>query len=498
MPRSTRNRYLPRVALWLPLLLVSRLQGQSVPATPKSGASPDFAAIDAYVAKEMGSERIPGVALAIVHGNEIVHARGFGADGVGHKITPQTPFLIGSMSKSFTALALMQLVQAGKVELDRPAQFYLPEFRVADSAASASITLRHLLYHTSGIPTSAPRATTEGGGLLAQVEALSSVTLESTPGTRHEYASPNYIVLGAIVERVAGMSFAGYVRTQLFTPLDMQHSHVSQEAAMRDGMSRGHRYWFGFPAATILPHEDDRLPTASIIASAEDLGHFMIAQLNAGRYQGIDVLSADAVVEMHRGGVAAEGFSYAMGWRVSRDAQGHARIHHGGIVPHFRGKMVMLPESGWGVVVVTNVSSSLPISPASHRVADNVASYLAGRPLPDAGSRFKLVHFVIALLVVLISAHQVRQTVAVVRGRAKVPSGPGSLIKATARVLVPIAVVICFPLLLGISWAMAWQSMPDLALWVLVLALVDLGTRLYTLVQVLKTPHPTPATPAPR
>lgn len=485
MPRSTRNRYLPTVALWLPLMLVCRLQGQSAPATPKSGGSPDFAAIDAYVAKEMGSERIPGVSIAIVHGSAIVHARGFGADGVGRTITPQTPFLIGSMSKSFTALALMQLVQAGKVELDRPAQFYLPEFRVADSATSASITLRHLLYHTSGIPTGAPRGPA-GGGLLGQVAALSQVTLESTPGTQHEYASPNYIVLGAIVERVAGMSFADYVRTHLFTPLDMQHSHVSQEAAMRDGMSRGHRYWFGFPVATILPHEGDRLPTASIMASAEDLGHFMIAQLNAGRYQGVEVLSADAVVEMHRGGVAAEGFSYAMGWRVSRDAEGHARIHHGGIVPHFRGKMVMLPESGWGVVVLTNVSSSLPISPASHRVADNVASYLAGTPLPDAGSRFKLVHFVIALLVALISAHQIRQTVAVVRGRTKVQSGPGSLIKATARVLVPIAVVICFPLLLGISWAMAWQSMPDLALWVLALALVDLGTRLYTLVQVRK------------
>ena len=74
------------------------------------------------------------------------------------------------------------------------------------------------------------------------------------------------------------------------------------------------------------------------MASAEDLGHFMIAQLNAGRYQDTEVLSADAVTKMHRGGVDAEGFSYAMGWRVSRDAEGQTRIHHGGIVPTFGGR----------------------------------------------------------------------------------------------------------------------------------------------------------------
>jgi len=484
MPRSTPKWSLPTAALWLPLQLVGTLHGQSAPARPPSGAAPDFAAIDAYVSNEMRGERIPGVSLAIVHDGQVVHARGFGTDGGGHSITAQTPFLIGSMSKSFTALALMQLVQAGKVELDRPAQFYLPEFRVADSVASASITVRHLLYHTSGIPTKAPRATTAGGGLLAQVAALSRVRLESTPGTRHEYASPNYIVLGAIVERVSGMPFAEYVRTKLFMPLDMQHSHVSQDEAMREGMSRGHRYWFGFPVATILPHEADRLPTASVIASAEDLGQFMIAQLNAGTYQGAQVLSADAVAEMHRGGVVAEGFSYAMGWRVSRNAEGQTMIHHGGIVPHFRGKMVMLPESGWGVVVLTNVSSTFPFSPASHRVADKVASYLAGGPLPEAGSRFKLIYLVIAVLVVLISANQIRQTIAVVRGRAELPTGPGGLRRASARVLVPIALLICIPLLMGGSWAMAVQSMPDLALWVLALVLVDLGTRVYTVVQV--------------
>ena len=107
----------------------------------------------------MDAQRIPGLALGIVQGDEIVHLRGFGeADSSGRAVTPQTPFIIGSLSKSVTALAVMQLVEAGKVELDAPVQRYLPWFRVADEEASAEITVRHLLNHTSGLSTKTGRS----------------------------------------------------------------------------------------------------------------------------------------------------------------------------------------------------------------------------------------------------------------------------------------------------------------------------------------------------
>ena len=96
---------------------------------------------------------IPGASLAIIEGDRIVHMRGFGqARPGGETPTPQTPFFIGSLTKSITALAVMQLVEAGKVELDAPVQRYLPWFRVADPEASAQMTVRHLLNQTSGLP----------------------------------------------------------------------------------------------------------------------------------------------------------------------------------------------------------------------------------------------------------------------------------------------------------------------------------------------------------
>jgi CubicO group peptidase (beta-lactamase class C family) len=117
--------------------------------------SGSYDAVDAYIEGQMRRLKMPGVSLAIVEGDQIVHLRGFGrARPGGEAPTPATPFFVGSLAKSFTALAVMQLVEAGKIELDAPVQRYLPWFRVADPQASAEMTVRHLLNQTSGLPES--------------------------------------------------------------------------------------------------------------------------------------------------------------------------------------------------------------------------------------------------------------------------------------------------------------------------------------------------------
>src|SRR2546425_5337859 len=123
-----------------------------------STSTPEFAQIDSYIQAQLVESRMPGLALGIVHGDQIVHLQGFGkADDSGRAVTPQTPFFIGSNSKSFTALAVMQLVEAGKMRLDARVYEYLPWFRVADRSASAVITVRQLLNQTSGLSTYAGR-----------------------------------------------------------------------------------------------------------------------------------------------------------------------------------------------------------------------------------------------------------------------------------------------------------------------------------------------------
>src|SRR5438128_2995776 len=162
------------------LLLALAFTVLPVAAAPQAG-TPDIASIDAYISAQMQADHIPGVALGLVHGNQIMHLRGFGsADQSGRAVTARTPFILASVTKSFTALAVMQLVEAGKIELDAPVQRYLPWFRVADPVASAHITLRHLLYQTSGIPSTgyACRADQVTISLEQYVRSLATLSLD--------------------------------------------------------------------------------------------------------------------------------------------------------------------------------------------------------------------------------------------------------------------------------------------------------------------------------
>ena len=184
-PRGTvRILFLAFIALLAALPLPALVRPAS--AAPVAPA-PDMAAIDRYVEEQLRTLRIPGASLGIVHDGRIVHLRGFGrADRSGRPMTAETPSLIGSLTKSFTAVAIMQLVEAGKVELDAPVQRYLPWFRVADAAASARITVRHLLTHSSGLPGGdetpiISREDTSAGAIERQVRALATVELAHPP-----------------------------------------------------------------------------------------------------------------------------------------------------------------------------------------------------------------------------------------------------------------------------------------------------------------------------
>jgi CubicO group peptidase (beta-lactamase class C family) len=469
---------MPRRILIL-LCLAALLWPAAAHAQEGAGAL-DTAAIDAYVTRQMREDRVPGVALAIVHDRRLVYLRGYGEDGRGHPVRPETGFVLGSMSKSFTALAVMQLVERGAVELDAPAQRYLPAFRVADRDASARITVRHLLNHTSGIPTRAPQAGNSDATLQDHVRALAGVELAHPPGTRHAYASPNYLVLGALVEEVSGQSFGAYLQEQVFDPLQMRHSSASAAGAGADYVARGHRYWFGLPVPADLPYEADRVPTAAVISSAEDLAHYLIAHLNGGRFGEAALLSPAGMVELQRPGAAGDGFSYAMGWRVG-PIHGVPAVHHGGIVPHFRGKLVLLPEQRWGVAVLTNASTSLPlpITPTSHHLADGLAAYLTGGQLPGRAYSQGLISLVVSAGLALVLLNQLGDLARLDRWRARAAGRARSAwVDVAAELLWPAAAAVALPLLVGLPWSELARGAPDMALWLLVSGALSLFAAL--------------------
>jgi CubicO group peptidase (beta-lactamase class C family) len=271
------------------VLAVTRLLFAKPASAKPASSGGSYDAIDAYIEQQMRRLNIPGASLAIVEDAKIVHLRGFGRAGPsGEAPSPQTPFFIGSLTKSFTALAVMQLVEAGKVELDAPAQRYLPWFRVADPQASAQMTVRHLLNQTSGLPVlpgevaladfdDRPDATER------QVRALATLKITRPIGSKCEYSNLNYNVLGLIVEVASGESYAEYIQNHILNPLGMSHSYSSKAAAKKDGLAMGHRHWFSLPfPAPNLPVPRGSLPSGQLISSAEDMAHYLIAHLNGG------------------------------------------------------------------------------------------------------------------------------------------------------------------------------------------------------------------------
>jgi CubicO group peptidase (beta-lactamase class C family) len=359
------------IPLWLCLLLdgISPFQARAL----ASGDQTNYEAIDEYITARMRSDHIPGVALAIVKGDQIVYLKGYGrADQSGRPVTPQTPFLIGSVTKPFTALAVMQLVEAGKVELDAPVQRYIPWFRTADPKASAqtpalapkrsagaSVTVRMLINQTSGLPQGPTMVTwtwpDEVDAIERHVRLLANAKLVSSPGQSFVYSNANYVTLGMILQAVSGQSYEDYIRQHIFTPLDMQHSYVSQKAAMQDGMARGYRWWLGFPIPVTLPYNRANLPAGFVISSAEDMAHFLIAQMNGGRYWDISVLSPDGIALLQ---AEPPSGAYGMGWESVR-IDGRRLINHDGATGNYQCSVFIDPEDRVGVFLAANAMSAL-------------------------------------------------------------------------------------------------------------------------------------------
>jgi CubicO group peptidase (beta-lactamase class C family) len=450
----------------------------------------DFKAIDRYITARMRAPRIPGFALVIVKGDQIVYLKGYGqADSSGRPVTPQTPFIIGSVTKAFTALAVMQLVEAGKVELDAPVQQYIPWFRVADPRASAQINVRQLLHQTSGLPMIRETqlwTEQDEGALERTVRFLETAELDFRPGQSFGYSNANYETLGLIVQTVSGQSYEDYIRQHIFAPLDMQNSFVSQEEALQHGMASGYRWWFGIPVPVTLPYNRAELPAGYIISSAEDMAHFLIAQMNGGRYRDTSVLSADGVALTHTGPVPN---TYGMGWESVR-INGRTLINHDGGTASFQCSVFFDPEERVGVFVAANVMSALdafssphgstPLDgPTTRAMAQSVLSLAANWPFPEQGRGIRRLYVVFDVVILALTVGLV-VSLARIPGRHRRLAQRGIATRSELLRRIGLAAVLHFAwplwllcLALGVLvWKLFLMYQPDLGYWLEAVAMV--------------------------
>jgi CubicO group peptidase (beta-lactamase class C family) len=347
------------------------------------------ARIDTFVRERMSAGKLPGLSLVVVKDGEVRISRGYGFANLEQQtaMTDRTRIAIGSTTKGMTALAVMQLVEQGKLKLDAPVMTYLPWFKVDDSS-SKTITLRHVLAHTSGLPTSTNFDGNRDPNALEQhVRSLASIKLHRTPGSGFEYANDGYAVAGLVVQVVSGMPYAEYMTKFVFAPLGMTDATFNLSKAEREGMAQGYiKERSRFVPRPMMVSQGDA-PAGTLLTSARDVGRYLNALLNGGQ----QVIGARSLEEQWRPQVKMDhGGHYGLGW-MNLNFDGLEVITHDGSVIVSGSTFVLVPSQRFGVAVLTNFATD-----HTNEIAKGIATLLLGGepeesrvPLERGPSEFK-------------------------------------------------------------------------------------------------------------
>jgi len=244
--------------------------------------------IDAYIMEKLEEGKIPGLSIAIVKGEDTVLLKGYGKTGNGNvKLEANTPFVIGTITKSFTSLAIQQLISSGKIELSGAVELYIPEFDLLKPDGS-SITIEDLLKHTSGLSSASGEQAFVYKGTY-NLESLTKRIIETEQSyfegsTEYQYSNLNTILLGRIIEVVSGSSYEEAIQNQIFDPLGMNQSGFDFEKFKLNGLAQGHRIVYGFVSETNYPYPSGLVSSSYMMSSAADLARFLKVSLNNGYY----------------------------------------------------------------------------------------------------------------------------------------------------------------------------------------------------------------------
>ena len=326
---------------------------------------------EAWLTSQIAYRGLPGVAIGVVHDQELIWSHGFGYADIEKKVpvTPATRFRMASHSKLFTATAIMQLRDAGKLRLDDPISRYLPWFtheRVESD--DPDITVEELLTHSSGLSREAgshwsdlkfPTAD-EVRNYVRQNKAI------YPPEVRWKYSNLAYTLAGMIVEAVSGESFASYVQNHIFNPLAMTSSTIDRpDNRLAIGYGRrmpdGKRQTFPFVDARAMA------PATGVTSTVEDMAKFVSLQFRKGKRGGNQILSSGALRQMHRVRMLENNWTAgnAIGFAVNREGD-RLYIGHGGSYPGYKTHTLIQLDDKIGVIVLTNGDDSEPNVIARH------------------------------------------------------------------------------------------------------------------------------------
>jgi CubicO group peptidase (beta-lactamase class C family) len=350
--------------------------GQSFPfslsreISPKIKAKKALAGFDEIVERGLKELNVPGAAVAVVKDDEVILAKGYGFRDVENKtpMTADTILAIGSATKAFTTFAMGILVDGGKLEWDKPVRNYISWFRLYDTFAGERLTPRDLVTHRSGLPRhdltwyNNYEATRE-----EFVRRLAYLPPTADIRVKFQYNNLMFLTAGYLVEVLTGKKWEDAVRTHVFDPLGMKRSNFSVEDSQKDAdFALPYREREGKIEKIPFRNISNIGPAGSINSSVNEMSHWLLVHLNAGKFGEKQILNPQTIEDMHLAHMPTGGTpsipevtpaDYGMGWFVDT-YRGHRRVHHGGNIDGFSALVSMLPRDGLGVVVLVNKNGS--------------------------------------------------------------------------------------------------------------------------------------------
>lgn len=345
--------------------------------------------LERLIAHEMADKDLPAVSIALVDDQQIVWAKGFGfADPVKKvRATADTVYRVGSVSKLFTDIAVMQLVEQGKLDLDAPITRYLPDFRPRNPFGKA-ITLRQLMSHRSGLVREPPVGNyfdpTEPT-LEQTIASLNNTALVYSPETRTKYSNAGIAAVGYVLERVEKRPYAKYVKTAVLDPLGMRHSGLEPTTEITKNLAKAYMWTLDGRTFEAPTFQIGMAPAGSLYTTVNDLGRFMSALFAGGRGSNGSILKPATLQQMWtpQYGGAGQKTGYGIGFGIT-EMNGHRKIGHGGAIYGFATQLSALPDDKLGVVVVTTKDVANAVTTRIANAAlEAMLAVRQGKPVPQ-------------------------------------------------------------------------------------------------------------------
>jgi CubicO group peptidase (beta-lactamase class C family)/D-alanyl-D-alanine dipeptidase len=373
-----------RAALLLSLFLATPAVAQPTVA-PAEKYADAVAALQKLIEEEVADKNLPALSIALIDDQRVVWAKGFGFQDRAKTIpaTAETVYRVGSVSKLFTDVAVMQLVEDGKLALDAPVSKYVPEFRPKMKPEHKAITLRMLMAHRSGLVREPPVGNyfdATSPSLATTVASLGGVPLVYAPEERLKYSNAAVAVVGYALQKTAGDKFDAVVQKRVLDPLGMKSSSFVPTPAVKQSLADATMWTYHgreFPAPTF---ELGIAPAGCMYSTVLDLAKFASCLLDNGRIEAGQLVKPSTLQEMFKPQYAQDGFGlgFALG-----DLDGVKEVSHGGAVYGFATSWSILPSEKLGVVVVCSRDvANAVVGRISNAAFRQMLAAKAGKPLP--------------------------------------------------------------------------------------------------------------------